>query len=208
MTWTLTSLALTLWSIFLFDLDYLFELFCWLIFQKYYFLCNWYQFHSLWWLCNRVAITFQRIPSSCFEVSETSVKYSVATLAYMWNNGIQRIQSLAQGEDWRNFFKVGNWMHWRFHEVENCICLWPYTWEPESFWTYFLHLHSFFPSCNTTHFPSLSPIEKKYSWQANPIQLWGHHLLVLTIILLLEFSFSSFLAFDWGLNFFSRTLCM
>ncbi|KAF5465400.1 hypothetical protein F2P56_015413 [Juglans regia] len=53
-----------------------------------------------------VAITFQRIPPSCCEVSETAVKYSVATLAYIWNNGIQHIQSLAQGEDWRNFFKV------------------------------------------------------------------------------------------------------
>lgn len=91
------------------------------MYQKYYFLCNWYLFHSLWWLCNRVAITFRRIPSSCFEVSETAVKYSVTTLAYMWNNGIQHIQSLAQGEeDWRNFFKVGNWMHWWFH---NCLSL-------------------------------------------------------------------------------------
>ncbi|XP_062173558.1 3beta-hydroxysteroid-dehydrogenase/decarboxylase isoform X3 [Alnus glutinosa] len=54
----------------------------------------------------RVGITFQRISSSCFEISETVVKDSITTLACLWNNGVQHIRSLSQGEDWSNFFKV------------------------------------------------------------------------------------------------------
>ncbi|XP_062173553.1 3beta-hydroxysteroid-dehydrogenase/decarboxylase isoform X2 [Alnus glutinosa] len=53
-----------------------------------------------------VGITFQRISSSCFEISETVVKDSITTLACLWNNGVQHIRSLSQGEDWSNFFKV------------------------------------------------------------------------------------------------------
>ncbi|GMY32571.1 3beta-hydroxysteroid-dehydrogenase/ decarboxylase isoform 3 [Fagus crenata] len=54
----------------------------------------------------RVGFTFQRMSSSCFEISETLVKDSITTLAYRWNKGVLHIRALAQGEDWSNFFKV------------------------------------------------------------------------------------------------------
>ncbi|KAE8076553.1 hypothetical protein FH972_015196 [Carpinus fangiana] len=53
-----------------------------------------------------VGITFQRISSSCFEISETAVKDSITTLACLWNNGVRHIRSLAQGDDWSYFFKA------------------------------------------------------------------------------------------------------
>ncbi|KAK4566607.1 hypothetical protein RGQ29_002751 [Quercus rubra] len=50
--------------------------------------------------------TFQRMSSSCFEISETVVKDSITTLACLWNKGVRHIQALAHGEDWSNFLKV------------------------------------------------------------------------------------------------------
>ncbi|KAM3750267.1 hypothetical protein ACB098_04G024200 [Castanea mollissima] len=55
--------------------------------------------------------TFQRMSSSCFEISETAVKDSVTTLACLWNKGVQHIQALAHGEDWSNFFKVAAFLY-------------------------------------------------------------------------------------------------
>ncbi|KAK4856055.1 hypothetical protein QYF36_013626 [Acer negundo] len=48
----------------------------------------------------------QRISLSCFEISETVMKDSIATIALLWNKGLHYIESLAKGDDWNNFFKV------------------------------------------------------------------------------------------------------
>ncbi|KAJ4723544.1 Reticulon-like protein [Melia azedarach] len=46
------------------------------------------------------------ISSSCFEISETVVKDSVAAMASLWNKCFSNIRSLAKGDDWTTFFKV------------------------------------------------------------------------------------------------------
>ncbi|KAL5781157.1 hypothetical protein ACOSP7_006186 [Xanthoceras sorbifolium] len=48
----------------------------------------------------------QRIPLSCFEISEAVMKDSILTIASLWNKGVHHIELLAKGEDWNNFFKV------------------------------------------------------------------------------------------------------
>ncbi|KAK7341566.1 hypothetical protein VNO80_24500 [Phaseolus coccineus] len=53
----------------------------------------------------------QRIPFSCFEISDAVVKDSVITTVYLWNKGFQIIRRLAHGEDWSAFFKVAVFLY-------------------------------------------------------------------------------------------------
>ncbi|XP_044499796.1 3beta-hydroxysteroid-dehydrogenase/decarboxylase isoform X2 [Mangifera indica] len=46
------------------------------------------------------------IPLSSFEVSETPLKNSIATIAFLWNWAILNLRTLAKGDDWKNFIKV------------------------------------------------------------------------------------------------------
>ncbi|XP_042416774.1 3beta-hydroxysteroid-dehydrogenase/decarboxylase-like isoform X2 [Zingiber officinale] len=47
----------------------------------------------------------KKIPSSCFEVSESTMRCIFLTLASLWNQGILAMRLLAQGDDWSIFFK-------------------------------------------------------------------------------------------------------
>ncbi|BAT90849.1 hypothetical protein LR48_Vigan08g164800 [Vigna angularis] len=53
----------------------------------------------------------QRIPLSCFEISDAVVKDSVITTVYLWNKGFQIIRRLAHGEDWSAFFKIAVFLY-------------------------------------------------------------------------------------------------
>lgn len=56
-------------------------------------------------LC-RFGFNVKRISPSCFELSETVIKDSIARIAFLWNMGFRNIRLLAKGDDWNNFFKV------------------------------------------------------------------------------------------------------
>ncbi|KAE9620436.1 hypothetical protein Lal_00019069 [Lupinus albus] len=47
-----------------------------------------------------------RMPTSSFEISNTTMKGLVATILYQWNKGFQIIRRLGKGNDWSTFFKV------------------------------------------------------------------------------------------------------
>ncbi|KAA8531429.1 hypothetical protein F0562_006218 [Nyssa sinensis] len=51
-------------------------------------------------------LTIQRIPLSCFEISEVDMRNSITTLACMWNSVVRVTRLLAQGDDWNIFLKV------------------------------------------------------------------------------------------------------
>ncbi|XP_020218229.1 3beta-hydroxysteroid-dehydrogenase/decarboxylase [Cajanus cajan] len=53
----------------------------------------------------------QRIPMSCFKISDTVVKDSVTTTVYIWNKVFQNIRGLAQGDDWSTFFKIAVFLY-------------------------------------------------------------------------------------------------
>ncbi|XP_074578642.1 3beta-hydroxysteroid-dehydrogenase/decarboxylase-like [Curcuma longa] len=48
----------------------------------------------------------KKIPSSCFEVSESTMRCIFLALASSWNQGILAMRLLAQGDDWSIFFKA------------------------------------------------------------------------------------------------------
>ncbi|GMH28572.1 hypothetical protein Nepgr_030415 [Nepenthes gracilis] len=50
--------------------------------------------------------SFQEMPLSSFQISDSGMKYIFGTLACLWNEGIHITKSLAQGEDWDMFLKV------------------------------------------------------------------------------------------------------
>ncbi|KAG4967135.1 hypothetical protein JHK87_032786 [Glycine soja] len=51
------------------------------------------------------------IPTSYFEISDTTVKDSVTTTVYLWNRGFQNIRGLAQGDNWSAFFKIAVFLY-------------------------------------------------------------------------------------------------
>ncbi|KAL9436798.1 hypothetical protein AB3S75_022777 [Citrus x aurantiifolia] len=55
---------------------------------------------------NIFGFNVKRISPSCFELSETVIKDSIARIAFLWNMGFRNIRLLAKGDDWNNFFKV------------------------------------------------------------------------------------------------------
>lgn len=54
----------------------------------------------------RFGLKVPSIPLSSFEVSETPLKNSIATIAFLWNWAILNLRTLAKGDDWKNFIKV------------------------------------------------------------------------------------------------------
>ncbi|KAH9783499.1 3beta-hydroxysteroid-dehydrogenase/decarboxylase isoform 3 [Citrus sinensis] len=54
----------------------------------------------------RFGFNVKRISPSCFELSETVIKDSIARIAFLWNMGFRNIRLLAKGDDWNTFFKV------------------------------------------------------------------------------------------------------
>ena len=116
------------------------------------FLGNWNPFHWLWCLCNSAGFTFQRMSSSCFEISETVVKDSITTLACLWNKGVRHIQALAHGEDWSNFLKVWTWIHGWLYKIEP-FSVFDLTCGAECVSTFYVFI-PFSLSCNNTPFLS------------------------------------------------------
>ncbi|KAH9727484.1 3beta-hydroxysteroid-dehydrogenase/decarboxylase isoform 3 [Citrus sinensis] len=55
---------------------------------------------------NIFGFNVKRISPSCFELSETAIKDSIARISFLWNMGFRNIRLLAKGDDWNNFFKV------------------------------------------------------------------------------------------------------
>ncbi|KAH9783496.1 3beta-hydroxysteroid-dehydrogenase/decarboxylase isoform 3 [Citrus sinensis] len=55
---------------------------------------------------NIFGFNVKRISPSCFELSETVIKDSIARIAFLWNMGFRNIRLLAKGDDWNTFFKV------------------------------------------------------------------------------------------------------
>ncbi|KAK9200896.1 hypothetical protein WN944_016095 [Citrus x changshan-huyou] len=55
---------------------------------------------------NIFGFNVKRISPSCFELSETVIKDSIARIAFLWNTGFRNIRLLAKGDDWNTFFKV------------------------------------------------------------------------------------------------------
>lgn len=50
--------------------------------------------------------TIEKIPSSAFEISEETVQNIFLSIRSAWNTGVATLKSLAQGKDWRLFFKA------------------------------------------------------------------------------------------------------
>ncbi|XP_012440979.1 3beta-hydroxysteroid-dehydrogenase/decarboxylase [Gossypium raimondii] len=57
------------------------------------------------------AFAVKRISSSCFEITESTVKNSLRSVSYIWNRGIRHIKLLGKGEDWSKFFKVAVFLY-------------------------------------------------------------------------------------------------
>ncbi|PON31205.1 Hopanoid-associated sugar epimerase, partial [Parasponia andersonii] len=55
---------------------------------------------------NLFGFTVKRLSMSYFEIPEVIVKDSVTAIVHLWNRGFRCIRSLAQGQDWKIFFKV------------------------------------------------------------------------------------------------------
>ncbi|WOK96493.1 3beta-hydroxysteroid-dehydrogenase/decarboxylase [Canna indica] len=53
----------------------------------------------------------EKIPSSCFEVSESTVRNIFFALASLWNGGISTVRLLARGDNWSIFFKVAGYLY-------------------------------------------------------------------------------------------------
>ncbi|XP_010908964.2 3beta-hydroxysteroid-dehydrogenase/decarboxylase isoform X1 [Elaeis guineensis] len=52
----------------------------------------------------------QKMPSSYFQVSESTVRQSFITMAAPWNKVISLLKLLAQGDDWNIFFKAAGFL--------------------------------------------------------------------------------------------------
>ncbi|CAL9774756.1 unnamed protein product [Musa acuminata subsp. burmannicoides] len=53
----------------------------------------------------------EKIPPSCFEISESSMRDAFFALASLWNEGISTMKLLAQGDDWSIFFKAAGCLY-------------------------------------------------------------------------------------------------
>ncbi|CAI9108697.1 OLC1v1008367C1 [Oldenlandia corymbosa var. corymbosa] len=55
---------------------------------------------------NIFGMSFPRVPSSYFEISEETVRTSFSIMGYIWNSGCHLMGSFARGEDWHTFIMM------------------------------------------------------------------------------------------------------